>query len=277
MFSYSKVAHANAVWPTADVGIELDRPFRRRHRLWFRLRASRGPGVRQHGQRVGDAGPGQRIAGVELDCRPKQVEPGRDARSPPIDQRAALQIELIRLDIRRRLFDQPIVFATGEGHPQSLGDRLRNLILHVEDVFQLTVVPLRPQLKAIGHVAQLHGDAHAIPGSPHAAFEHRRHVQLLADGPKVVALALEGERRRARGDPQTLERRQSVENFLGDAVAEPVLILRGAHVGEGQHGDRRAAGQRLGGRRRNRIVDLQSSAGRRIEPSLAILFQTPAQ
>ena len=95
--------------------------------------------IRQHGQRVGDAGPGQRIAGVELDCRPKQDEPRRDARSPPIDQRAAPQIELIRLDIRRSLFDQPIVFATGEGDPQSLCDRLRDLILHVEDVFQLTV------------------------------------------------------------------------------------------------------------------------------------------
>ena len=237
-FSNSKVAHANAVWPAADAGSSAIDRFAAASACRSRVSASRRPGVRQHGQRVSDAGPGQRIAGIELGCGPEQVEPGRDARSSPIDQRAAPQIELIRLDIRRRLCDQPIAFATREGHPQSLGDRLRNLILHVEDVFQLAVVALGPQLIAIGHLAQLHGDAHAIPRPPHAAFEHRRHVQLLADGPKVSPLPLKRERRRARGDAQALERRQRVENLLGDAVTEPVLILRRAHIGEGQHSDR---------------------------------------
>ncbi len=42
-------------------------------------------------------------------------------------------------------------------------------------------------------------------------------------------------------------------------------------------GRRRRECERLGGRRRDRVVDLQSSTGRRIEPSLAILFQTPSQ
>ena len=73
-------------------------------------------------------------------------------------------------------------------------------------------------------------------------------------------------------------------------------LWRGSHEGpRGKSADRRGARQhrdrhrresagrrrpeclRLGGRRRGRVVDLQSSAGRRIESSLAILFQTPPQ
>ena len=90
-------------------GIELDRPCRCRHRLCLRLRASHGPGDRQPGDRVGDAGPGQRIARIDRDRAPKQVERERDARASSTEQRAALQVELIRLDVRRALFDQPIV------------------------------------------------------------------------------------------------------------------------------------------------------------------------
>ena len=70
------------------------------------------------------------------------------------------------------------------------------------------------------------------PDSPHAAFEHRCHVQLLTNGPKVVALAFEVRTPRCAQRLKALELREGVENFFGDAVAEPILILRRAHVGE---------------------------------------------
>ena len=65
------------------------------------------------------------------------------------------------LDVGGGPFDESVLL-TGEGHPQPLGDGLGDSILGVEDVLQLAVEPFRPQLKAILHIAQLYGDAHAI-------------------------------------------------------------------------------------------------------------------
>ena len=57
-------------------------------------------------------------------------------------------------------------------------------------------------------VDQLAGDAHAVAGLAHAAFEHVAHAKLAADLPDVERLALVGEARIAGDDEQRLEARQ---------------------------------------------------------------------
>ena len=53
----------------------------------------------------------------------------------------------------------------------------RDFVLYGEDVFQRTGVVLRPDVEAVVGANQLRGDAHAVVGLLHTAFEHIRHAQ----------------------------------------------------------------------------------------------------
>ena len=122
---------------------------------------------------------------------------------------------------------------------QPLDNRARDLVLHVEDVFELAVVPLGPQLIAVRRVDELRGDAHARARLAHAALEHVPHLQALRDLADLDRLALERERGRARGDVKSFDLGQRVDDLFGEAVAEVLVLGIGAHVRERQDGDGR--------------------------------------
>jgi hypothetical protein len=115
----------------------------------------------------------------------------------------------------------------------------RDVVLHGEDVGQLAIVGLRPQMEPVGDLDQLRRDPHPVPFFADAAFEDRADVQLLADAPEILALALELKRRRARRDAEALDFGEVVEQLLRQPVGEVLLVLLRAHVDEGAHGDRR--------------------------------------
>ncbi len=75
-----------------------------------------------------------------------------------------------------------------------------------------------------------------VPSLADAAFEHRLDSQLLAHLPEIVSLPSELKRRRPRHHPQAFQPRQRVDEFLGEAVAEILLLRIGAHVRERQDG-----------------------------------------
>jgi hypothetical protein len=54
---------------------------------------------------------------------------------------------------------------------QGIDDRVGDLALHGEDVVELAVVGLRPQVAVVHRVDELRGDAHLVAGLAHAAFE----------------------------------------------------------------------------------------------------------
>src|SRR3546814_18438640 len=70
-----------------------------------------------------------------------------------------------------------------------------------------------------------------------SAFQDRAHAELAGGGGDVDLLALEVERRRARGHLELRQLGQQVEDLLGDAVAEVLVLGVAAHVDERQHGD----------------------------------------
>jgi hypothetical protein len=85
------------------------------------------------------------------------------------------------------------------------------------------------------------------PGSLSIASWH------AADLPDVEVLPLEREGRRTSYDPQLSDVRQGVDDLLCDTVTQVLLVLLGAHVREGKHGNGRWAGRtavrvRRGGR-----------------------------
>ena len=80
-------------------------------------------------------------------------------------------------------------------------------------------------MKSRGCIDQLRGDADGVRGASHTPFEHRTHVQFARNRADVVVLTLEGERRGARGDLQSVDLSQRIEQLLGEPVREVLLIL----------------------------------------------------
>src|SRR5262245_65609471 len=53
-----------------------------------------------------------------------------------------------------------------------------DLVLYGKDVGQIAVVAIRPQMMPGRRLDQLRGDADAIAGPPHAAFDHVAHAEF---------------------------------------------------------------------------------------------------
>ncbi|MBK6452488.1 MAG: hypothetical protein IPF84_08105 [Proteobacteria bacterium] len=78
-----------------------------------------------------------------------------------------------------------------------------------------------------------------IVAPAHAAFEQSGHTELLADLANIDVLAsFEREARRAGGDMDARNFRQGVDDFLGHAIAEILVLGIGTHVCERQDRNR---------------------------------------
>src|SRR4030095_3217322 len=97
-------------------------------------------------------------------------------------------------------------------------------VLDAEDIGEVPVIAVGPDMAAGLSVDQLGGDAYPVARLAHAAFEHMADTQLLRDVAHIDRLALEREGGVARDD---LERRNLGEvggDVLADAVAEIFLL-----------------------------------------------------
>ena len=122
---------------------------------------------------------------------------------------------------------------------QCANDLLHHFVLSREDVGQITIEPVGPEVPAARGVDELCGDAYAIAGLADAAFQHEPHAQLVADLLHLGRLALEGEGGVPSDHEQAGDFRQIGDQILGHAIAEILLLDVAAHVGERQYGDRR--------------------------------------
>src|SRR5262245_61096694 len=88
------------------------------------------------------------------------------------------------------------------GRPELRFDRADNAarhpVLQLEDIVQCAVEAIGPDVRAGGRVDQLAGDAHAVAGFAHAAFEHIAHAKFPRHLLYVDGAALVGETRIAR-------------------------------------------------------------------------------
>src|SRR5207302_4672889 len=92
---------------------------------------------------------------------------------------------------------------------------------------------------------ELREDAQAISVPAHAPFEHGRYVQLLADLANVQVFSLEGEGGGAGDHANSFDVGETVDDLLGHAVGEVLVVLVAAEVHEGQDGDR-SCSRRIG-------------------------------
>jgi hypothetical protein len=136
-----------------------------------------------------------------------------------------------------------VLLAAGEAHLERLHDLLGHLVLHREDVLEVAVEAVGPDVAAALGVDELHVDAHLHAGTAHAAFEHVAHAELAAHLLDVDALLLVRERRVARDHEQARDLGNVGDDVFGDAVGEVLLLGVAAHVGERQHRERGLVGQ----------------------------------
>ena len=116
---------------------------------------------------------------------------------------------------------------------------------------------------AVGRIDELGADADLVARLAHAALEDGGDVELFPDGGYVLVLALERERRSARGHVQARYLRQQVQQLLAQPVGEVLLLLVGAEIDQRKHrhrGTRRRT--RWRGPSHHEVVD---GAGRRDE------------
>ncbi len=117
------------------------------------------------------------------------------------------------------------------------GDSSGELVLHGEDVLQLTVVALRPEESSVVGGGELRGDAEPVALSAHTALEHHRDVEECTDRPHVERAPLEREDGGARGDAHRFVLVERVDQFIGDAVAQVLVLRVRTGVDEREYGD----------------------------------------
>src|SRR5262249_8937279 len=122
--------------------------------------------------------------------------------------------------------------------------RLGNLVLYRENVSEVAVVALGPDmLDALG-LDQLRSNPDAIARLAQTAFEHIAHTQFASDLLHVYGAALVGEAGIASDDEQRWVSRQRGDNVLGDPIRKELLLGVTAHIDERQDRDGRPVGKR---------------------------------
>src|SRR5258705_9626971 len=114
-------------------------------------------------------------------------------------------------------------------------DGVGDLVLHGENVGEVAVVTLRPDMTARCGVVELRSDAYAIAAPSHTAFEHVAHPELGSDLLYLDRLALVGERRVARDHEEPAQFRESGYDVFADFFGVILLLKVAAHIVDRQY------------------------------------------
>ena len=114
---------------------------------------------------------------------------------------------------------------------------MSNLILNRENIGQLAIIPLSPNVPAIFAVNQLSRYTHARARFAHTSFQDKIHREFLPNLLHLYRFSFIGKGSVTRDDEQAGDFRQVRNDVLGDAVAEILLLGVAAHVVEWQNGD----------------------------------------
>ena len=128
------------------------------------------------------------------------------------------------------------------------GNADRDPVLKFENIFQRAVEAVCPKVRAGQGIDQLARDAHLHSRFANRTFQNIADPQLAADLLHVDRLALVRKARIAGDHKEPADAAERGDDFLDHAVDEIFLLGIAAHIGEGQHRDRRLVGERQGRR-----------------------------
>src|SRR5262245_6676413 len=119
----------------------------------------------------------------------------------------------------------------------------RDFVLESENVCQVALEPVRPDVRAGHRVNQLPRDA-TFPRRPaHSPLKDITHAKPAPDFLDIDRSAFEGEARIASDHKQPFEPRQRGDDLINHPVRKILLLGIAAHVLERQHGNRRPVRQ----------------------------------
>ena len=155
-----------------------------------------------------------------------------------VDQFLRLQIKVVGREVFGRAFLDERFLLRGNRRLQLRHDGLRDFALNCEDIRQVAVVSLRPNLPIRSRIDQVRDDPQAMFGALHRSLEQIGDAELLADflpvtGLVVLVLPDTG----APDDFQVGDFRQVGEDLVLHAVGEERIILFRAQVFERQNRD----------------------------------------
>src|SRR5437870_3704529 len=157
---------------------------------------------------------------------------------PLLEELSCTKIKLVCLHVVGRWFKEAALLALGERETQRVNHTAGNFILDREDVFDLSVEPLRPQVVTIPRVDELNADADPAAGLPDAALKKRLHTKSSPNLARIDACSTKCEAGCSGGDVERADFGKRIQNFLCYAVAEVLLIAFGAEIGKRQHAKR---------------------------------------
>src|SRR5258708_6767997 len=143
----------------------------------------------------------------------------------------------------RRLAHCRLLLGVSDGRRDSDGRGLSNFVLHGENVREITVVALGPDMVAGLGLNKLSGHANMAAGFADTTFEHVADAELTADPFHIDRAALEGKGRIPGDHEKRGVAGQRRDDVLGDPISEELLLRVAAHVLEWQHHNRRLVGQ----------------------------------
>ena len=94
-------------------------------------------------------------------------------RGPLIEGEAALEEEIVGLQITGRPGPKRLLGTAGQPDLERRADGAGDLFLHLEDIGDIPVVAVGPELVAVVGIDQLGADPQAAPAPPHTPLQHR--------------------------------------------------------------------------------------------------------
>jgi hypothetical protein len=200
--------------------VELHRLSRGFFSLFQGLRGRGAPIARvvDH-ERPGQQGGGGGEARVEFDGAPEQrlrvvVSLSRE----PSKHLAAAQEAIVGFQIVGVIGGDALPVTGAEIERERRDDLDRHVVLHREDVGEVSVESLGPDVAACRGVYELRGDLDPVARFAHASLDNVAHAEALADFANVDVLALEGKRGIAGDDEELLQLRQRGEVALPSSI-----------------------------------------------------------
>ena len=146
----------------------------------------------------------------------------------------ALQVGLISFGVFRITLPELFLFLTGQLEAHLFRDCGCDPFLHVQDVGEFAIVPLTPNLRAVGNINQVSLDTQVVTKLHYFPGQYGINAQFASDFLRINIFTLVAKHRGARQDTQLGQLREAVVDAFGDAVANIFRIGISGRVDERQ-------------------------------------------
>ncbi len=221
-----------------EVGVQLEPPLRRCACSRVRLGSGENRERGELGVRRGQSAPGVGESGVQIQG-PLELAQGLAERGliEFAQEVAPLQVRGIRLRARGPVHRQPGPLPCRNVDRKGLGHLLSDLTLHSEDLGELRVVGLGPEMFQAPGMDEPDGDANPAALPAHASLEECVHLQVASDLGDASPTFPIGQNRGPGDHPEASQDREAGDQLFGEPVCKVGVTGIGTQVGEGQHRD----------------------------------------